>query len=206
VKVGIVVDGSAESQALRLCFDRNRLPGITLLAPLYAEMQPRSTPQQMARAASQRLRQLEARDVDRIVVLVDREVSCTCPVTFSADLEDAFSAFGHQGVKVVIKDYMYENWLISDVAALRSLNGVFDVTKGFVRRVSPNKADHVQAPIGELNRIIKGNSQYHKNNTAKKIAEKQTFSGIAANSRSFRRFLRVVSHPSFADQSKSPQR
>ena len=51
MKVGIVVDGDAESQALRLLTERFDIEDVQLLAPAYANMQPKSAPGQIAQSA-----------------------------------------------------------------------------------------------------------------------------------------------------------
>ena len=81
----------------------------------------------------------------------------------------------------------------------------FRVTRAFERKVSPDRADHVADAEALLNSAAQG-TPYHKRTDAKAIAGKQNALRVARNSRSFRRFLRIVGHPRYAEQSAKPWR
>ncbi|MCH8961998.1 MAG: DUF4276 family protein, partial [Bacteroidetes bacterium] len=106
-------------------------------------------------------------------------------------------------VTVVVKNHSFENWLIADVKALRSLRGRFKVTRSFEKKVIPNKADHVADAEGLLNTIAV-KRPYHKRRDAVHVTAVQEALEMARNSRSFRRFLRDVGHPQYLSQSKRP--
>ena len=203
MKVGIVVDGDAESQALRLLAERIDIEDAQLLTPAYANMQPKSAPGQIAQSAKSRVDILLNRNADKIVVLIDREDRDECPPKFAKLIEQVFRKLGYDEVTVVVKNRTFENWLIADIKALKSLRGRFRVTKSFEKKVSPNKADNVRD--GEaLLKAIAIDRKYHKRRDAKAITTIQEALEIARNSRSFRRFLRVIGHPQYLSQSKKP--
>lgn len=203
MNVGIVVDGQAESQALRRLLPKIQAPGARLAAPVYADIQPKASAQQIARAVIGKLKILKSQGTQKFVVLLDCEDAQLCAPEFAGEIEEAFARLDWPGVVVVVKRYKFENWLIADVDALKRMPGRFRVTKRFERRVAPNKADNVVDAAAELGRLSKGDA-YHKRNDPLEIAKHQEPRRIAANSRSFRRFLRVVGCRKYAKQSRSP--
>jgi len=104
---------------------------------------------------------------------------------------------------VVVKRRKLENWLAADPHALKKMPKRFKVTRSFEKAVSPNKADSVRDAEALLDRIAIGQS-FHKRTDARKIAARQNPLRVAANSRSFRRFLRLAEHPTYAKQSARP--
>lgn len=203
MRIGIVVDGDAESQALKLLTQRISIPGTQLLNPVYANMQPRSTPRQVARSAKPKIDVLTARSVDAIVLLIDREDRQECPVQLATSIEDAFRAMDCSHVHVAVKDRKFENWLIADADVFRNLQARYRVTQAFRRAISPNKADSVADAEELLNRIVVS-GEYHKRRDAAQITALLNATNMAQNSRSFRRFLRLVGHADYRDQSKRP--
>jgi hypothetical protein len=203
LRIGIVVDGDAESQALKLLTQRISIPDTQLLDPIYANMQPRSTPGQIARSAKSKIDVLTARGVDKIVVLIDKEDRLECPSQFASNIEAAFSAIGCPHVEVAVKNRNFENWLIADVDVFNRLRSRYRVTKAFQKAVSPNKADSVPDAESLLNKIVVS-GEYHKRRDAAQITKLQEADKMARNSRSFRRFLRIVGHSDYLLQSKKP--
>ena len=203
MKIGIVVEGKAESQALKLLTRRIKIEGVQLLAPAYADMQPKSEPDQIAGKAIKQVKIQRTRGADLIVVLIDRENREECPPEFARQLEQAFKRLGYDNIRVVIKNRTFENWLIADIDALKKLSGLFSVTRSFEKTVSPNKADTVGDAEALLKKIAV-NHRFHKRRDASAITAVQEALEMARNSRSFRRFLRVVGHPQYLTQSKKP--
>ena len=128
MKIGIVVDGDAESQALKGLTQRLEIKGAQLLNPVYANMQPKSAPGQIAQSAKSRIDILLTRGADLIVVLIDREDRKECPPEFASQLKRAFAKLGYDDIRVVIKNRTFENWLIADVKALKKMSARFKVT------------------------------------------------------------------------------
>lgn len=202
MKVGIVVEGQAELLALRRLLPKIRAPGRQLTAA-HALMQPHAPPGQIALAATKKLATLRADGAQTFVVLIDCEDPGRCPCQFAKGIQQALAKLEWPGVHVVVKTLKFENWLIADVDALKRMRARFRVTRRFEKRVSPNKADNVADATAELARLCQGDA-YHKREDPLKIAEHQEPRRIAENSRSFRRFLRVVGCRKYASQSRKP--
>ncbi len=204
MRIGIIVDGAAESQALKLLTRRIHISKVEILDPIYANVQPKSTPRQIARSAKSRIGILTARRVDKIVLLIDREDRKECPTQFARDIEAAFSSLGHNNIKVTVKNRRFENWLIADVDVFKRMKARYNTTVSFENAVVPNKADSVLNAEALINKICKG-GDYHKRKDAAQITQSQNISAIARNSRSFRKFLRTLQHPDYTEQSKLPK-
>lgn len=204
MKIGIVVDGQAEVFAIRELLNQLTIPEVQFLNPVYADMQPKATALQIARSALNKCQIHLARNVGLIVVLIDLEDRGDCPPLFAVNIRAAFVRLGLTSIEVVVKKRQFENWLIADPESLqRKLPARLNVTPAFVNAVSPNKADSIERPQELLNRIcIK--SEYHKRQDATNFAKAVEPSRAATNSRSFRRFLRVVGFPGYLTQSRSP--
>ena len=203
MKVGIVVDGQAESQALKLVLPKIKAPGRQLRGPAYADMQPKASPAQIARAAIGKLQILRAQGAEVFVVLIDCEEAARCAPGFADSIKQAFVDLDWPGVEVVVKRLTFENWLIADLDALKKLPARFKLTRRFKAKVSPNKADNVVDAEAELKALCMGAS-YHKRDDPVRIAKHQEPRRIAENSRSFRRFLRVVGCRKYVKQSENP--
>ena len=158
-----------------------------------AERLARSLPRPLHRLAD---RWLEHREIRRI--LKGAEEAKRRAVALSTPCEEG----GVAGVAVAVKNRMYENWLVSDPQALRSMSARFRLTTGQVRSVSNDRADSVDG-LRLLKRIAQGKA-YGKVADAVEIMGRADALRMASNSRSFRRFLRVIGHPSYASQSARP--
>jgi hypothetical protein len=203
VKIGIIVDGDAEMEALKLLTKRLAIEGIQVLAPIYANMQPKASAGQIARAAVDKLGILKNKQAARVVVLIDRENRTECTGDWAKQLEEAFQRLGHSQVCVVVKNRKFENWLISDVDVFKKFSNRYKITTRFKKAIVPNQADSVDDAEGLLNSIIIKNA-YHKRRDAQRITSAQDVILMAENSRSFRRFLRLLDHPYYQAQSKLP--
>lgn len=203
MKIGIIVDGDAEMEALKLLTERLAIEGIQILTPIYANMQPRASVGQIVRAAVDKLGILKNRQAARVIVLIDRENRTECTGDWAKQLEEAFQKLGHSQVCVVVKNRKFENWLISDVNVFKALSKRYKITVSFKKAIIANKADSVDDAEKLLNSIIIKNA-YHKRRDAQKITSAQDIIIMAENSRSFRRFLRLLDHPYYQDQSKLP--
>lgn len=141
VRIGIVVDGEAESQALKLLTRRIQIKDVQLFDPRFADMQPKSTAKQIARSAATQILILKKQKADRVVVLIDHDDRAECTGDWAVVLEDAFNALGHQDVQVAVKNRKLENWLISDVSVFRKLKARYKLTKAFEKAVKPKPRD-----------------------------------------------------------------
>jgi hypothetical protein len=205
MRFGVVVDGQAEFRSLPEIFPRIDTP-FTLLAPLYADIQPFAPVSQIVGAVRSKLPILRSRRAERVLVLLDRETRPVCPGAWAREVETALNnGCAEASIRqfhVVIKNTCFENWLIADTAALARMPKRFVLSRTVLRSVSPNKADHVSAQ-----RILVSAAQgeaYSKTTDAVRIMKIAQPLAIAANSRSFRRLLRKFHHPSYLDQSFDP--
>lgn len=200
MKIGIIVDGDAEMKAFQCLTRRIKIQGVQLLKPIHADMQPKATAGQIAKAAEDKLGLLHARRADRIIVLIDRENRQACPGQWKDEIERAISKLGYSQVRVVIKNRKFENWLIADVRVFEKLRARYQVT-GIL--IAPDKADDVEDAEKLLNKIAV-KVEYRKGRDAAQITALQDYLEVGRNSRSFRRFLRLIGHPHYRDQSKKP--
>ena len=104
---------------------------------------------------------------------------------------------------VVVKNRKFENWLIADPGAFKKLRGRYEITSAFEGAVSPNKADGGTDATGLIKSISKDRS-YDKLKDAVAIVSVADPGTMACNSRSFRRFLRLLGHPDYVAQSLRP--
>lgn len=200
MKVGVVADGSAEVAALRELLSRITADGLEIITPLYADMQPLSTPAQIVKAAEGRLPICRGRGCRKIVVLLDHETRNSCPGVWAQTVSRAFHDAGHTDVRVVIKQRQFENWLVADLPTVKRLHGrKYRITDAHVEAVRNRGADKVDA-MDILERCTDG--EYCKRRDAATFCRAISPDAVAANSRSFRRFLRVVGHPRYALQSR----
>lgn len=203
MRFGFVVDGVSEFASLPGLFPRlvTDCPHV-FLGPLRAPIPPTAPSATIARACLPAIRQLESRRADRIVVLIDREAATACSSEIAADVEAAVLAATGIGVTVVIKDRKFENWLVSDVDAVRGLRARFALAAADVNRIAPNRSDRADALAILKRSAIR--SSYDKVQDSKRILQVAEPLRMAANSRSFRKFLRTVDHVAYRLQSRAP--
>jgi hypothetical protein len=200
--IGTIVDGQAEALSYPYLFKRIAIRGVSLLSPIYADMQPKATPAQIVKAAASRLNLAVARGADRQLVLLDLEDRKECPGDFAEAITKALHAAGFVNAMALVKRTCFENWLVADPDALSEMPARFDVQEWFRNAVIPNKADSVKAE-SLLARICHKDS-YNKRSDPPRILSRAHPERIARNSRSFRRFLRLIGHPNYKSQSRSP--
>lgn len=201
-RVGVIVEGSGEVPAFKCLLPKIRTPFELLEQPLRADMQPKATPTQVAASAKAAVTYFVRRNVDLIVVLIDNEDHPN-PPGFAAQLKTAFSArYPNVAFEVVVKNTCIENWLIADIDAIKAQPKRFRLTDAVIKQVTPNKSDHVDAQSLFSKIAIK--FDYDKGNDPTRITRLQDPIRIASNSRSFRRFLRVLEVPPYTNQSKTP--
>lgn len=202
MKVGIITEGQAEVLALKNIVEKISIEGVQILTPQYVGMHPRATPDTIVRSAQSGLKILSAKNVDSVIVLLDLDSPTDCAATSADDLANCFKKHGYGNVSVVVKNQCFENWLISDPTGLNKMKARFEVTPGFIKLVSPNKADHVGDAEKLINSICTGKRKYHKSKDAINISKHIDPERMSENSRSFRRFLGLAGHPRFKKQSK----
>ncbi|HYC93384.1 MAG TPA: DUF4276 family protein [Thermoanaerobaculia bacterium] len=202
MRLGFVVDGEAEYRSLPRLFASIGVNNV-LLTPLKADIQPLAPIGQIAASVKPAIKILMAKRVDRAIVLLDRETRDECPGGFAASLADTLARVcPGPSFDVVVKNRQFENWLVADPDALSAQIGRFRLTDGQRRQIVPNKADTIDALA--LLKIVVRQHDYEKVKDAVRIMSHATAANMAENSRSFRRFLRVVGHPAYSTQSRRP--
>lgn len=203
MKIGLIVDGQSEFDALPLLRSQlESVTGNTIIGPVRADIQPMAPVGRIARACVDRFPVLKVRNVELVIVLFDLESREECPGQLARSVKTAIGNRITVPVEIVLKHRTFENWLVADVAALRASPGRFDFGTHCERKIVPNKADHVDG-YDLICRSIRKN-QYSKVRDSVTILRNADANNIAANSRSFRRFLRCLGHPAYSNQSKQP--
>jgi hypothetical protein len=203
VRLGVVVDGESETAGLLEIYPQLAgASGHVFLNPVVAPIPPLAPYPTMARACEPYVDQLSVRRADRVIVLVDRESRPDCCGIVARAFQAELAARVAVPVAVVVKNSMFENWVIADISAVRAVAGRFTVSRAIERAVQSNKADNVAA-LDLLKRCVTRGG-YEKVQDARRILANADVLEIGAHSRSFRRFLRESGHPSYAAQSLRP--
>jgi hypothetical protein len=173
---------------------------------LHADIQPLSSPAKIVSASLAAMRIFAKKKADRLLVLVDHEGRGDCAGEWCGRMEGLFNKLckkeGLAKVRVIVKVQTFENWMVSDPEAIALLRSRFDSSKFRRASVAPNKADHVDA-VRMLKRSAH-RSEYEKSRDAVAVMSRLDPYAAAADSRSFRRFMRLVGCPTYANQSKAP--
>jgi len=211
MRIGLIVEGEAEFRSLPQFLRRLEIEHETVGRPLLARVHPLATKARIVAAIASGLTVLKGKRADMALVLLDRETREDCPGDWAQRLESmlnrAYARLGFQRIAVVVKDRCFENWLISDPDALATLKGRFKVSNTKRHKIEPNKADNVTDAQGFLEAAVKTarkNESYNKIQDAVRMLDRADPLRMAANSRSFRRLLRLLGHAAFRGQSKRP--
>jgi len=203
MKIGVISDGQAESLALGEIIKKISSRYSIMGRVLYSNIQPKSTPDQIAKSASSNIDILSSKGVDKVVVILDHEDRNDCPIDFANRIKKSLSQTASVEIDVVIKIRTFENWLISDPDGISQMKSRFGNERQLRKKVEPNKADSITKAEEELNSIIK-KKNYHKRQDSKQILKSCDPYRMAKNSRSFRKFLRSLGDPAYSTQSKAP--
>ncbi|MFQ6029146.1 MAG: DUF4276 family protein [Dehalococcoidia bacterium] len=208
MRIGFLVEGQSEYVALPELLKRCDSPHVLLTRVLVAPVSPLGTPYQIANQLMKKIPILATRNVDKVVVLIDRENCPQCAGHRASEIRIALNQRLMQkgyslSVDVVIKNRCFENWLVADVEALREISGIFELSQATLNQIQPNKADNANA-IQLLRRSCCHPHTYEKVAHSKAILSRADPNRIAANSRSFRRFLRLIDCPLYSTQSRNP--
>jgi hypothetical protein len=207
VKIGLIVDGRSEQEALPELYPRLRTPH-QILKPVPEKIQPHAPPEQTAILVARRCRILAAQGIDLVVVLLDRETRDDCPEAFASHLQALIVrrlAPRPIPVTVVMKDRALENWLVADIGCLARAPGMFAGAGRVARAIPSGNADGVDA-LEILRRACGPRGNYDKVGGAVTICTYLDPGRAALNSRSFRRFLRVLGDSRYTEQSRLPHR
>ena len=208
MKIGLLVEGDGEYHALPFLLSRLGSPH-QLVPLLKCSMHPGASPPQIAHAASKFFPILLDKGAEAIIILIDKETRPEC----TGDLVRAVEREARARLKdpsskvdlhVVYKVSKFENWLVADPAALRDLPGLFEHVEWVEKRVSNDRADTVNASD-----LLKVCSKRHFNVKMKgaiEICKRLDPARAAENSRSFRKFLKVLGCPQRRQARRTPRR
>jgi len=202
MRIGLIADGQSEVGALPQLLNRLGIPDVIIIGPRYADLQPKATAAQIAKAAESRIRTLMAQAaVDRIVIMIDHEDRDDCPGEWARTLCQEFVGNGFDNVSVVVKNRKFENWLIADPENIQEeMPARFSFDRTVVRSIQGGGADNIEDAELILDRASIGKN-YNKTKDASQICRNIEPLMVAKNSRSFRRFLRLLGHPQYRNQS-----
>lgn len=204
MRIAFIVDGLSEYEALPVLYTQlRRATGATFVRIVKADIQPLDTIPRIANVCIKSANVLMSSRPDLLIILIDRESRSDCPGDLARQVRVAVEKSSDCRTAVVIKDRCFENWLISDPIALKSLSGKFILSNRVVSAIVPDKADAANA-LDVLKRSARPNQGYKKIPDSTKIPQASDISRMAQNSRSFRRLLRCLGHPSYLTQSRHP--
>lgn len=203
MRICFLTEGTSEYRSLPLLFPQLATrSGNTFLRTLKIDVAPDVEPNVIARECHSRLKIAAGLRADLAVIVLDRERQSACPGLIATSIATAVGTrCGLLPIKVVLKDRKFENWLISDLDALRALSGRFKLTAAIEKKVAPNKADGADAEA-LLKQAAVGD--YLKVPDAHRILARMAVERAAANSRSFRHLLHVVGDADYATQCAVP--
>lgn len=205
MRISLITEGASEYASLPKITEQLRSrTGNVFSKPLKVSVPPDAQPAVIARECKSRVliaRTTQAADV--IFVLLDREqqASTAGAVAAAIQLALARACGGGDDIHVIVKDRMYENWLLADLDSLRAQPGRFAVTPALVRAIEPNRADRADG-LALIKQAVKGN--YDKVPDSIKIMERLDVRSAAQHSRSFRHFLHLAGDPAYASQCRIP--
>lgn len=205
MRVSIITEGVSEYSSLPLIRDQLRSrTGSVISTPLKVNVAPDAPPIVVARECKSRV--LIARASQRanlILVLLDREQQEQSCGAIATSIREALgrTCGGASDIAVVVKDRLFENWLIADLDALRSQPRRFSVTPAMQRAVEPNRADRAPA-MALMKRAVNGD--YDKVKDSARILERMNVGSAAQHSRSFRHFLHVLGDSQYSTQCREP--
>jgi hypothetical protein len=205
MRIGLVVDGQSEVDALPSLLRRID-PQPEMFVVVNAGFHPEATSRRIAQGVVATYGILSGRRVDMLVVLLDLETRPDCPGKRAAMIRSEIVSrlpVPSVSVEVVIKVRSLENWLIADPDCLRELRALFPRAAQMARAVRIGTADHLDA-LALLQRASAPGRAYDKRRGAAAICSHLDTGRAAVNSRSFRRFLRVLGDRRYAAQSRLP--
>lgn len=198
-KVGFVTEGDAEIASLPELYPQLEVrTNNQFLRPVRANVDPLAPVPVIAKGVTERVRLSIARGATAVVVLLDREDHVDSASVRAAQIQAGLRKFFGGNVSVVVKDRMYENWLISCPASFVAQKGRFPSCEAI--RFPEGRGDAVPNATRLIGQA-RGRGDYEKVADAKRLLQKADVDALARNSRSFRRLLAVIGDPLYASGS-----
>lgn len=204
MKIALITDGESEFRNLPMLMPQIQArSGNAIIGPMKVNTNGAAPAEKVARECESRIKIAKALGANLAVIILDREGILQCTGERAVELERAVARrCGAVAPRVVLKDRMFENWLIADLSALKAQPGRFRVTPTTQRMVEPNKADQCDA-LQMLKSMTVGDS-YDKVRDSARICERMKLDRAALHSRSLRHLLHVVGDRMYAQQCRRP--
>jgi len=208
MRIGILVEGRAEYESMPFIISKCQFQNHTILKPLHCNVHPKASLEKIAETiANSRYRIFQSQNIDKLVVLLDKEDNdqseCSIVRSLEAKLNERKDAYNFKAeIAVVLKVTKYENWLVADRSVFKQYPKRFPRHTIASKKVKDNGADRIDA-LKVIEEALDKND-YDKIKDAVLICQKADIKQAALNSRSLRRLLRVLEIPPYSDQSKSP--
>lgn len=194
-RIAIVTEGDSEVASLPLL--REQLEHRThnqIVGHFKVAVPPDAAVAVVGRACAKLIRVAEAKRPDRVVFVLDRETQQECPGGIAASITAEIRRHcAFDDIRVVLKNQVYENWLLADLEALRAQPARFVVSHTLVGAVEPNRADSAQALRLIKSAVVSGH--YDKVADSKRIMSRADVTRALLHSRSFRHFLHALGDP-----------
>lgn len=209
MRIGFLVDGRSEYEGLPYLLRNCVSPHDLITGVFLAHVHPEGPAPLVANQLMKKVPVLRTRNINRLIVLLDHEANPLCPGERADEIESILNRrITSVGLpfdaKVVMKFRCLENWLLADMETLRAFVNTFEVSNAMANSIAPDKVDNISNPIQLIKQSCRSSRSYDKIFHAKMILSKANPERIAANSRSFRRFLRVIDNPIYSAQSRLP--
>lgn len=203
MRIALITEGASEFKSLPLLFPQlhNKMPGRSKIVRILRVNVSPDAPHPHVVSSCRPLLSIAASIADLAIVLLDREQQPEPPGEIASKLEERFNSSSAIPVRVVLKDRMFENWLISDLNGLKAHPKRFPVDNALMRQVTPDKADRIDA-LGELKRISAG--KYDKVPDGNRLCKTAAVENIAENSRSFRHLLHLLEYQPYKSACRKP--
>jgi hypothetical protein len=189
--IGVVTEDKGAIPALpELFVQLRRLCGnAQILNPFFADVDPKCPVPRLCAGLAPRVKQPFARGASFVLVLLDLEDLDICPGARAIQIQNGLKQHVDGNVRVVLKRRCFENWLIADLDAIRSQVKLFPAAQ----RISypPGQADEVDA-LQAVKDAAGRRSAYSKTYHPRRILAKASVETMAANSRSFSKFVRSL--------------
>lgn len=203
MKYLFATEGVSEYQTFSLLYPQFReATSNEFIAPLRVPISPNCSPELIAAKCKTALHVAKAKMADVFVLVIDRESNEACPGGIADAIQERLSRFTDLRTHVVIKDRMFENWLLADLDALGAQPGRFTVDNTLRRRIEPNRADSCDASALIKKACI--SKAYSKTSDSALIMKRVRIDTASKNSRSFRHLMHVIGHEDYADQCRVP--
>jgi len=191
LRIGLITEGIAEFRSMGV-FLRRIVPSASVSGPTRVKASPEAKPELTAGEIARQLPTLAADEAAAVLVIIDRDRQVLCPPSYARSVEEILRPrcrkHGIRAVRVVVKDPMFENWLVSDPSVFLKFPKRYHRHVANSIRFSGN-ADSVDA--GELLRRLCV-KDYDKVIDAMVLARELNPETMARNSRSFDKFLREL--------------